>query len=246
MIFTKKKSAAWGLRPDLPLEQYADIIPKGKVLDLGIGEGRNAFYLAKLGFTVEGIDVSKTAVSKCDRQAEKLKLKVKATMCDLREIHISKERYILIICAWVLNFFKRSEIKAIITEIKNGVKKGGFVYVSAFSTSDPSYEIVRKNSKMIEKNTFLLANTKSYYHYFEPQEITSYFKNFKMRRLLIVVCLTLTFVCAQTFRPGVQVNDDQGVCRPSTRVRYKQGSIYVMWMDLRGGQYNNDQRKFNI
>ncbi|OPX18602.1 hypothetical protein BXT86_00280 [candidate division WOR-3 bacterium 4484_100] len=61
-----------------------------------------------------------------------------------------------------------------------------------------------------------------------------------MRELSIVICLTLTFVFAQTFRPGVQVNDDQGVCRPFACVRYKQGSIYAMWQDLRGGQYNND------
>lgn len=37
----------------------------GKVLDIGIGEGRNALFFAKQGFAVEGIDISETAVERC-------------------------------------------------------------------------------------------------------------------------------------------------------------------------------------
>lgn len=51
----------WGLEPDHLLKDYARLIPKGMVLDLGIGEGRDALFLAKMGYEVEGIDISETA-----------------------------------------------------------------------------------------------------------------------------------------------------------------------------------------
>ena len=35
--------------PDLKLVEYLDIIPKGPVLDLGMGRGRHAMFFAKLG-----------------------------------------------------------------------------------------------------------------------------------------------------------------------------------------------------
>ena len=34
--------------PDSILSEYIDVFPRGRVLDLGMGEGRNAFY--RIGF----------------------------------------------------------------------------------------------------------------------------------------------------------------------------------------------------
>ena len=45
--FYKGAECAWGLEPDWELRAYLEVIPKGKALDLGIGEGRNALFLAK-------------------------------------------------------------------------------------------------------------------------------------------------------------------------------------------------------
>ncbi|MBI1821094.1 MAG: methyltransferase domain-containing protein [Nitrospirae bacterium] len=36
----------------------------GRALDLGMGEGRNAVYLAKQEYEVEGVDISSNAVQK--------------------------------------------------------------------------------------------------------------------------------------------------------------------------------------
>lgn len=42
----KSTENLWGTRPQECLVKYADIIPRnGKVLDIGIGEGRNALTL---------------------------------------------------------------------------------------------------------------------------------------------------------------------------------------------------------
>jgi len=62
----------WGLKPDYKLAEYADLVPKGKVLDLGIGEGRNALFFAK------GFDTSQTAVYRCIERAKNSNLKLSA------------------------------------------------------------------------------------------------------------------------------------------------------------------------
>ena len=46
------------LEPAQFLVENVDILPKSRVLDVAMGNGRNSIYLAKLGFCVEGIDIS--------------------------------------------------------------------------------------------------------------------------------------------------------------------------------------------
>ncbi|HKI83197.1 MAG TPA: methyltransferase domain-containing protein, partial [Candidatus Krumholzibacteria bacterium] len=52
----------FGAEPDGYLLAHLDTLdPAGRVLDLGMGQGRNALWLARRGFRVEGIEPSETA-----------------------------------------------------------------------------------------------------------------------------------------------------------------------------------------
>jgi SAM-dependent methyltransferase len=170
----------WGLEPDHTLVDYATLIPKGAVLDLGMGEGRNALFFAKMGYEVEGVDISQTAIERCIERAENANLKVKAEVGDLREVDIPLGRYSLIIAAWVLNFFKKTEVEGIIKKIRNGLKKGGFVYIGVFSIDDPGYERARKLLEVVEENTFYSPRRGSFIHYFTREEVLSLFAGFKV------------------------------------------------------------------
>ncbi|MFJ3927179.1 class I SAM-dependent methyltransferase [Streptomyces sp. NPDC090022] len=53
-------------KPDEHLAGYLDqglVPPGGRVLDLGCGPGRNALHLASLGFEVDAVDLSPTAIA---------------------------------------------------------------------------------------------------------------------------------------------------------------------------------------
>ncbi|MEV8320201.1 class I SAM-dependent methyltransferase [Streptomyces sp. NPDC059900] len=52
-------------KPDENLASYADrgLLTPGRALDLGCGPGRNALYLASLGFEVDAVDISPAAVA---------------------------------------------------------------------------------------------------------------------------------------------------------------------------------------
>ncbi|MFE7311935.1 class I SAM-dependent methyltransferase [Streptomyces sp. NPDC057555] len=58
-------------KPDENLVSYHDraLLPGGRALDLGCGPGRNALYLASLGFEVDAVDLSPAAVAWAEERA---------------------------------------------------------------------------------------------------------------------------------------------------------------------------------
>ncbi|POX42856.1 SAM-dependent methyltransferase [Streptomyces sp. Ru73] len=58
-------------KPDENLVRYVErgLITKGRALDLGCGLGRNALYLAALGFDVDAVDLSPAAVAWAEDRA---------------------------------------------------------------------------------------------------------------------------------------------------------------------------------
>ncbi|MGD8506705.1 MAG: class I SAM-dependent methyltransferase [Candidatus Bathyarchaeota archaeon] len=170
----------WGTKPDFILTHFQDLFPKGLVLDLGVGEGRNALFLAERGFDVEGIDISKTAVDRCLQLAKNRNLSIRAHACDMRELEIPEEKYSLIVTAGAsLNFLRKSEIEEIVAKMKTGIKKKGSVYVSVVSTNESLYKKLKAEQTPIEENTFYVSHIGSHVHYFTYEEIKQLFQDFQ-------------------------------------------------------------------
>ena len=71
----KDHESVWGKEPDEWLKMFArKITQKGKVLEIGVGEGRDAIWMAKQGFEVEGIDSAETGIEKAQKMAGKRKI----------------------------------------------------------------------------------------------------------------------------------------------------------------------------
>jgi 2-polyprenyl-3-methyl-5-hydroxy-6-metoxy-1,4-benzoquinol methylase len=119
------------MEPDIPkpaqfLVDNLDILPKGRVLDVAMGSGRNAIFLAKMGFEVEGIDLSSVAVTEALEAARKVNANLTARVVDLESDHsIEKGAYDVIIC---FNYLQRS----LISDIKDGLRPGGIVVYETF------------------------------------------------------------------------------------------------------------------
>ncbi|MCK1995142.1 class I SAM-dependent methyltransferase [Peribacillus muralis] len=171
----------WGFNPNNILSQYVDMLPEsGKVLDIGIGEGRNALFFAKRGFAVEGIDISETAVERCLEFSKEHNLNVKASVQDITSFEIEPNKYSLIILSNVLNFFPDRDIKIIIEKVKNGLLKNGLVYISAFDDKEPGRKKAPEKYEQLAEHTFYNERLNMFLHYFTRSELEGFFADYKM------------------------------------------------------------------
>lgn len=114
------------LEPAQFLVENIELLPKGRALDLAMGAGRNAIYLAKMGFEVEGVDISPEAVRSAQESARKVGVTIRAQTANLESNYRIKEgAYDVIIC---FNYLQRS----LISQIKGGLRKGGMVLYETF------------------------------------------------------------------------------------------------------------------
>jgi len=176
----RKVNLLWGLRPDPVLQSYCGLVPEGTILDLGIGEGRNAFPFVQMGRVVEGIDTSPTAVERCLNRAREAGYRIKARVGDLRQLSIAPETYALVIAAWTLNFMKRSEAAEVIERIKKGLVLDGLVYLGVFSTADPGFERIKQAGQEVEENTYFAPRLGGHVHYFTRQEVLGLSGDFRL------------------------------------------------------------------
>ena len=63
------RSTRFNAQPNALLVRTASALPPGTALDVGMGDGRNALYLARLGWQVTGIDVADAALALAQHQA---------------------------------------------------------------------------------------------------------------------------------------------------------------------------------
>lgn len=121
-----------GVKPVKFLEHNIRLLPKPKALDLAMGEGRNAVYLASQGFDVTGVDISETAIEKCQRLARDFRVSVHTVLADLELYRIDIGKYNAIINTYYLQ-------RNLIPEIKKGLKIGGVVLFETYTTDHLKY-----------------------------------------------------------------------------------------------------------
>jgi tellurite methyltransferase len=113
-------------RPAQFLVENIDLLTRGRTLDVAMGAGRNAIYLAREGFQVEGVDISSEAVKEALSSAREAGVSIQIRMEDLEKIpYFEEEAYDLVIC---FNYLQRS----LLPEMKNWVKPGGMVVYETF------------------------------------------------------------------------------------------------------------------
>jgi SAM-dependent methyltransferase len=68
--YSEQEGAKWSGRPNGRLQAEVAGVTPGRALDVGCGEGSDAIWLARSGWTVTAIDISDVAVSRARQAAE--------------------------------------------------------------------------------------------------------------------------------------------------------------------------------
>lgn len=98
--------------------------PVGRALDIGIGEGRNAFFLAAKGWTVTGFDASAAGIALARAEADKRRLTLTAVVSDVDAFDYGRDRWDL-----VAGLYMHEMITKNATKIAASLKPGGLVVV---------------------------------------------------------------------------------------------------------------------
>jgi tellurite methyltransferase len=119
--------------PSALLMENRPLLPAGgHALDIAMGSGRNALYLASLGFRVTGVDVSRVAVALCREKAERLGLAVETIVADLEDYRLAVDTYDLVIN---FHYLQRSLASAIV----QALRPGGVLVFESFTIDQPQY-----------------------------------------------------------------------------------------------------------
>ncbi|MDP2719664.1 MAG: class I SAM-dependent methyltransferase [Dehalococcoidia bacterium] len=132
-------------RPSAFLVRNISLLPPGRILDIAMGRGRDALYLAKKGFSVEGVDISAEAVGEAVERSLRAGFPIKGTVADLEKGYpIQPETYEVIIC---FHYLQRS----LFPEIKSGLKKGGVVVYETFTLEQRRFGKPRNPDFLLRK-----------------------------------------------------------------------------------------------
>ena len=122
---------AYGTAPNEFLVAVVDRIPHGKILSLAEGEGRNAVYLASLGYEVIGVDGSAVGLCKAGELAAELGVAITTIHADLSAFEIEPEQWDgIIACYCDLPSAIRIPLHRAAVQ---GPKHGGVFVLEAFS-----------------------------------------------------------------------------------------------------------------
>ncbi len=122
-------------KPSRVVMDFCSMASKRRALDIACGTGRNAIYLAKLGFRVDAVDISDIALKKIIGRHQKIRL----ICADLDQFDIAPNRYDLIINIRYLN-------RRLFPYIKEGLVSGGVLIFESFMEKPLTDKSVSKKS----------------------------------------------------------------------------------------------------
>ena len=123
---------AYGTEPNDFLAAHAHMLPKGgRVLSLAEGEGRNAVFLATLGYKVTAVDQSAVGLEKARRLAGKKEVAVETIVADLGGFEIEPQAWdgIVSISAHLPKAIRQQLHRRVV----QGLKPGGVFLLEAYT-----------------------------------------------------------------------------------------------------------------
>jgi SAM-dependent methyltransferase len=107
----------------------------GLAIDLGMGEGRNAIYLAQQGWQVTGVDLSDVAVAQAKRHAAQVGIKLDAVIDGLDHYDFGRGRWDLIALFYMHAWYHGAKPRAV-ERLRSALKPGGLLVIEGFAGNE--------------------------------------------------------------------------------------------------------------
>lgn len=116
---------SFNTKPNAFLVEMTRSLTPSRALDVGMGQGRNALYLAQHGWAVTGFDPADKAVAAARADAQRLGVTLDARVLRDDQFDFGKEQWDLIVFSYV-------GVRGVVARAYDSLKPGGMVVVEAF------------------------------------------------------------------------------------------------------------------
>ncbi len=144
--YRKKRELLKPREASANIKAFVEHTVDAKALDLACGAGRNAVYLARLGYEVDALDIASAALDALVEEArdKEVYALINAELVDLDTYIPKTESYDLII---MMNFLDR----ALLERSKFGLKPGGLFIVETYMDDDANEKEVSSADNVLRE-----------------------------------------------------------------------------------------------
>ena len=128
------KDYYWGLIPSTMCYEALRLLPpvkKLRVLDIGCGEGKDAVFFARNGYSVSAFDAAESGLKKGIALAESCGVHVDFFRADVND-YFPNEKFDIVFSSGVFHYIHPERRAAFIEDIKNATNPGGLHLINAF------------------------------------------------------------------------------------------------------------------
>ena len=143
--------------------------PGARVLDVGCGNGKMLSPLARAGYNVAGIDISRGALLPMAGS--------NVVQGDARNLPFRENTFDGAVCYDVLQHLLEGERNAAVMEIRRVLAPGGLLFIQVFGKKDMRY-----GGTLVEPDTFR-RHSGIIYHYFSEDEVKSMLAGFTLIKM---------------------------------------------------------------
>ena len=134
-----QQQAWFGSRESHLLRRHTDIFAPGtRVLDIGVGQGRNALPLARRRCRVTGIDTSGVAVESVRQAALAEALELELATIGFLDFTPAGD-YDVVLCFGLLQILSPRAGASLISRLQTWTRPGGVLFLTAWHVDDPSF-----------------------------------------------------------------------------------------------------------
>jgi SAM-dependent methyltransferase len=130
-----------------------------RMLDIGAGKGRHAFFMSQLGMNVTAVDIAQSSIDIIKAESDKKSITVKALIADMVDLPFEDCSFDCVLCFHCIYHTDFAGMKKAIREIERVLIPGGEAFITFNAKGNPSYyrgEKVDENTiyktEGIEKN----------------------------------------------------------------------------------------------
>jgi SAM-dependent methyltransferase len=125
----------WTAEPNRYVVQECESLPVGRALDLACGEGRNAVWLAGLGWRVVGVDFASAGLEKGRQLAAARDVDVEWVLADVTRYEPEPGAFDLVVVAYL--HLPRAQLLDVLARAQRALAPGGTLVVVGHDITNP-------------------------------------------------------------------------------------------------------------